>query len=80
MNIKPIGSNQNLLTTNHGDEVLFSYETPVAGYSPRIGWFKNTKKYNITTSGHVNKYLQGVDTITRLSPEEIEVLFLGDLK
>ena len=32
MELKPIGSNMTTLTLNDGTEILFSYETPVAGY------------------------------------------------
>lgn len=77
MNIKPIGSNQTVLKTNHGDEILYSYETPVAGFNGKIGrWFKCSTKYSASSSRHVNKYLQGIDNPLLLTPEEIENLFL----
>ena len=81
MNVKPIGSNQTLLTTNHGDEVLFSYETAVAGNSHKIVWFRNNHTYSNTTSKHVNKYLNeraGDNKVTLLTPIEIELMFLND--
>ena len=78
MNVKPIGPNQTLLITNHGDEVLFSYSTAVAGRSHKLGWFRNSKKYSVTTSRHVNKYLDGIDNVTLLTPEEIDLMFLQE--
>ena len=74
MNIRSIGSNQTLLTTNHGDEVLYSYETAVAGHHHTIGDFKTSKRYSNTTTKHINKYLNGVKAVV-LSPEQIEQLF-----
>ena len=41
MKLKQLGANQTVLHTNHGDEVLYSYETPVAGFKRGIGHFKN---------------------------------------
>jgi len=77
MNIKPIGSNQTLLTTNHGDEVLYSYETPVAGYSRALSvHYKTSTHYSVTTTKHIDKYLKGVEHVMTFSPEDIERLFL----
>ena len=77
MNIKPIGSNQTLLTTNHGDEVLYSYETPVAGYSRALAvHYKTDAWYSTSTTRHVNKYLAGVEHVVTFSPEDIERMFL----
>lgn len=74
MKLKPIGSNQTVLYTNHGDEVLYSYETPVAGFKRGLGWFKTSEKYSVTTSRHINKYLDGREAL-ELSPESIEEMF-----
>ncbi len=76
MNIKHLGDNVSLLTTNHGDEVLFSYEKPVAGFSPKIGWYKNSEKYSVSSSEHVIEYLKNVHKITRMTLQEIEMMFL----
>lgn len=73
MNIKQLSSNQTLLTTNHGYEILYSYETAVAGYSPLLGHFKTSKFYSNTTSKHINKYLNGVKPL-ELSPDEIDAM------
>ena len=39
-------------------ELLFSYDTCVAGYTPDYGNFKTDKFHSKTTSKHVNKYLR----------------------
>lgn len=80
MDIKQLGSNQTLLITNHGDEVLFSYETPVAGLSHKIGWFRNNHIYSKTTNKHINKYLNknvGKNNVSLLTLIEIEIMFLS---
>ena len=43
-----------------GIKVLYSYETPVAGYDVN-GAFRTNTKYSVTTSKHINKYLGGKD-------------------
>lgn len=60
------GSNQTTLSFN-GTEVLFSYETPVAGYDDQ-GAFRTEEKFSVTTSKHINKYLGGKD-VGRIVPQ-----------
>lgn len=72
MKIKQLGSNQMLMCMSD-IEILFSYETPVAGHSDKLGWFRTNKKYSVTTSRHINRYLNGNDVVT-ISSEEIEKL------
>ena len=57
MQIKPIASNMTELEVNN-TTILFSYSTPVAGYSDE-GAFRTDKYYSVTTSKHINKYLGG---------------------
>ena len=59
MQIKPIASNMTELEVNN-TTILFSYSTPVAGYSDE-GAFRTDKWYSVTTSKHINKYLGGKD-------------------
>ena len=59
MKLKKIGSNQTELSKN-GLVVLFSYETPVAALLPSGRYIKTGMKYSITTTRHVNSWLQGV--------------------
>lgn len=74
MNIKHIKGNHRLLTTNHGDEILYSDVTPVAGFSPKIGYFRNSEE----TSDQVARYLLNIERVTDLLPIEIELMFLGE--
>lgn len=68
MRLKPIGSNKTeLVFTNEEKEVtfLFSYETPVAGFTTKElpghsgGFFRTNIKYSVTTSKHINRYIDG---------------------
>ena len=67
MELKPIGSNMTTLTLNDGTEILFSYETPVAGFG-RVAegqcgncFFRTDEKFSKTTTRHINKYLEGAN-------------------
>lgn len=55
MQLKQIASNMTELTVN-GVSVLFSYDTPVAGWDHE-GAFRTDEQYSATTSKHINKYL-----------------------
>ena len=58
MELKSIAHNRTLLIFNNGiTEILFSYETPVAGYSDKLGYIKTDQWYSSTTTRHINKYL-----------------------
>ena len=57
MKLSPIAANRNIVTFNDGTEVFFSYSTPVAGYSPELGYIKTEQWYSSTTTRHINKYL-----------------------
>ena len=59
MKLKNIGSNMTELQIK-GVSVLFSYETPVAGWDDQ-GAFRTDTHYSPTTSKHINKYLGGKD-------------------
>lgn len=61
MKLKQIGSNQAELFHN-GFVVLFSYETPVAALLPSGRYIKTGTKYSVTTTRHVNRWLQGVSS------------------
>ena len=73
MILRQIGSNQTELTLNNGNSIFFSYETPVAGYSDEIGFFKTETYYSKTTSRHINAYLPDIKATE--VPEE----FIRDL-
>ena len=60
MELKSIAKNRTVLIFNRGiTEILFSYETPVAGYSNDLGYVKTDQWYSSTTTRHINKYLDG---------------------
>lgn len=40
-----------------GTRVLFSYRTPVAALVPGKGWIRTEKKWSVTTSKHINRWL-----------------------
>jgi hypothetical protein len=57
MKIKPLGNNQTILTIGE-NEIFFSYGTPVCGFIS--GQYMVTdKKWSVTTTKHINNYLQG---------------------
>jgi len=53
-----------------GIKVLYSYETPVAGFDS-AGAFRTDTKYSVTTSRHINKYLGGKDVGRTVSQQFI---------
>lgn len=56
MKVKSIGANQTELTLANGDQVFFSYETPVAAIVDGLS-YKTEKKFSTTTTRHLNKWL-----------------------
>jgi len=59
MKLKPLDKNMTELTFGK-KVVLFSYETPVAGFTPDLGYVVTNEKYSKTTTVHINKWLEGV--------------------
>lgn len=60
LKLKPIASNMNLIDTNDY-LVLFSYATPVASYDKATHtYYRTAKKWSMTTTRHINKWLDGV--------------------
>ena len=60
MRIKSLGKNKTLVKFGTA-EVLVSYETPVAGKTDKVGYFKTDKYFSNTTSRHINEYLADID-------------------
>ena len=58
MKLTPIAANRNIISYNNGNEVFFSYSTPVAGYCTELGYIRTKTYYSQTTSRHINKYEQ----------------------
>ena len=61
MNLKPLGSNQTELETDSAT-ILFSYRTPVAAcMKDGSGFVRTDKQWSVTTSRHINKWLDGAN-------------------
>ena len=60
MILRQLGSNQTELSLSNGNSILFSYETPVAGFDREDGFFKTMTYYSKTTSRHINAYFKHV--------------------
>lgn len=56
MKLKKLDSSHDLLVTNHGHEILYANDTPVAGYWPVTGYYK---AHSAELTGQVSKYLSG---------------------
>ena len=78
MHVENYGSNQTLITSGE-IQVLYSYKTPVAlivdhSAAPPLA-FKTCKKWSVTTSTHINKWLRKngfcPDTQTAEVPQDV---------
>ena len=79
MKLKQRTATISVVTFPNDVEVLFSYNTPVAGYHPDLGYVRTKKYYSQTTSRHINKYqqsrYQGLDAhFTSVDQEVIDNL------
>ncbi len=74
MKIKPIAANQTELYDNAGTIVLFSYETPVAAILPSGRAVRTAKKYSVTTTKHINKWLQAMGNVDTVEQDFINEL------
>ena len=72
LKLNPKGSNMNEVDIN-GKCILFSYQTPVAGWDEQ-GAFRTDVKYSVTTTKHINKYLGGADIGRTVSQSYIDSL------
>ena len=63
MKIKPIANNQTELHLN-GNVFFFSYETPVAALIAGK-YYKTEQKFSVTTSKHINKWVENVKCETK---------------
>jgi hypothetical protein len=76
MKLIPHGSNQNVLIFENGTKVLFSYQTPVAAFHPNQGWIRTSKKFSVTTTKHINKWLAGINAAS-VDHSFLEILVEG---
>ena len=58
MQLTPIASNMTEVETSEA-RILFSYRTPVAAYGYGDGFVRTEKWWSVTTSRHINKWLDG---------------------
>ena len=58
MQLTPIASNMTEVETSDA-RILFSYRTPVAAYVFGEGYVRTEKWWSVTTSRHINKWLDG---------------------
>ena len=72
MKLKLIGSNQTELDLGFA-QVFFSYETPVAARLTDGSLIRTQERYSVTTTKHINKWLQGCDC-DRVPQERIDCL------
>ena len=72
LNLKKIGSNMTELEVGN-TSILFSYQTPVAGYDDQ-GAFRSNDWFSMTTTKHINKYLGGKDVGREVDQSYIEGL------
>ena len=72
MKLKNIGSNQTELDLGFA-QVFFSYETPVAARLTDGTLVRTDERYSVTTTKHINKWLNGCDALT-VSQDRISFL------
>lgn len=58
MKLRPIGSNQTVLTFGNGDQILFSYQQPVAAKitdaSGEARYYRTNQYFSVTTTRHIH--------------------------
>jgi len=72
MKLNPIESNMTELEIGNKN-VLFSYRTPVAYCENGVRFFKTSKKWGVTTSRHINKWLNGANA-KEVEQEQLDAL------
>lgn len=60
MKLNPLGANKTEVRFDDGCVVFFSYKTPVAALIPGKGYIRTKTRYSVTTSKHINQWLDGV--------------------
>jgi len=82
MKLQSFAVNRTLLSFDDGTEIYFSYETPVAGYSNKLGYVKTNTWYSSTTTRHINRYLNdawGTSTVSELKVTEVDQSVINNL-
>ena len=70
MRVIPNGSNQTIIE-GKGCRVLYSYETPVALEAPNGKYYRTDKKWSVTTSKHINKFIGCYAGDVTLCPQSV---------
>ena len=65
MKLMRIGKTTTQVTKNNGDQVLVSYETPVAACVAGK-WYRTADFWSVTTSKQINKWLLGISTVSTM--------------
>ena len=68
------GTNRTTLVLKDGTQIFFSYETPVAGFHPVIGWFKTNERFSTTTLKHIGQFLNGAADVAVVEQDWITKL------
>ena len=72
MKLNQIAANQTELDLGFA-QVFFSYNTPVAARLTDGSLVRTDERYSVTTTKHINKWLQGCDALT-VSQDRIDCL------
>ena len=81
MQLTPIASNMTEVETDSA-RVLFSYRTPVAAYVYGVGYVKTDKWYSVTTTRHINKWMDMDMPVTgtvAVTPRLVSQTYLDNL-
>ena len=81
MQLTPIASNMTEIETKDA-RILFSYRTPVAAYVFGRGYVKTEKWYSVTTTRHINKWINmdmPVSGYIAVTTEEVPQTYLDTL-
>lgn len=75
MKLKQVGPNQTELELDNGTHIFFSYETPVAAFVPGRGYVRTSTSYSVTTSRHINKWLDNrkAEKVAQATIDELAV-------
>ena len=73
MKLKNLGANKTEIHKENGAVIFFSYETPVAAQLPRGGFVRTSTRYSVTTSKHINQWLDGAKA-KEVDQSEIDAL------
>ena len=74
MKLTPIAANQTEVSINDGSTIFFSYRTPVAAYLPEKGYVRTNKFWSVTTSRHINKWLNNVTNVQEIDQSVLDNL------